>query len=37
VLTRLEARWDRALGGDTPFGSTDEQAFTLTLNAVYKF
>jgi len=37
VLTRLEARWDRALSGDHPFGSYDENAFTLALNAVYKF
>lgn len=37
VLTRLEARWDRALSGDTPFGNSDENAFTLALNAAYKF
>jgi|SRR5688572_14755448 len=37
VLTRLEARYDRALGGESPFGNADEQAVTLTLNAAYKF
>lgn len=37
VLTRLEGRWDRALSGDTPFGTADENAFTIALNAVYKF
>jgi len=37
VLTRLEARYDRALGGDKPFGTADEQAITVTLNAAYKF
>ena len=37
VLTRLEARYDRALSGDKPFGTADESAFTLALNAIYKF
>jgi hypothetical protein len=37
VLTRLELRYDRALSGDKPFGDADEQAFTVALNAVYKF
>jgi len=37
VLTRVEGRWDRALGGDLPFGMADENAFTLALNAIYKF
>jgi len=37
VLTRAELRWDRAVSGDKPFGNTDENAVTLTLNAVYKF
>jgi len=42
VLTRLELRWDHALGGDKPFGGgagrgTQENAFTVALNAVYKF
>lgn len=37
VLTRVEARYDRALSGDKPFGNADEQAVTLTLNAAYKF
>jgi hypothetical protein len=37
VLTRLEARYDRALSGDEPFGSGQESAFTLALNAIYKF
>jgi hypothetical protein len=37
VLTRLEGRYDRALNGDRPFGLTDEGAFTVALNAVYKF
>jgi hypothetical protein len=37
VLTRLEVRWDRALGGDKPFGSGQENALTIALNAVYKF
>lgn len=37
VLTRAEVRFDRALSGDKPFGNTDENAITLTMNAVYKF
>jgi hypothetical protein len=37
VLTRLELRYDRALSGDKPFADNDEQAFTVALNAVYKF
>ena len=37
VLTRLELRYDRALSGDKPFGEADEQAFTIALNAIYKF
>jgi hypothetical protein len=37
VLTRLELRYDRALSGDKPFGDADEQAFTIALNAIYKF
>ncbi len=37
VLTRLEGRYDRALNGDKPFGATDEGAFTVALNAIYKF
>jgi hypothetical protein len=37
VLTRFEARYDRALSGDKPFGNADEQAVTLTVNAAYKF
>jgi len=37
VLTRLELRYDRALSGDHPFGQGQEQAFTVALNAVYKF
>jgi hypothetical protein len=37
VLTRLEARYDRALSGDKPFGSGQESAFTLAINAIYKF
>jgi Putative beta-barrel porin-2, OmpL-like. bbp2 len=41
VVTRLEARYDRAMGGDevmparTPNGSDD--AFTLAANVIYKF
>lgn len=41
VITRLEARYDRAMGGDdimparTPNGSDD--AFTLAANVIYKF
>jgi hypothetical protein len=37
VLTRLEARYDRALSGDRPFGNGQESAFTIALNAIYKF
>jgi hypothetical protein len=49
VLTRLEVRYDRALGGDHPYGTAktspaginsnngQESALTVTLNAVYKF
>jgi hypothetical protein len=37
VLTRLEGRYDRALSGDTPFGTNDEGAVTVALSAVYKF
>jgi hypothetical protein len=37
VLTRFEVRYDRALGGDTPFGQSQEQALTLAANAIYKF
>jgi len=37
VLTRLEVRYDRALGGDHPFGQNQEQALTVAANAVYKF
>jgi predicted porin len=37
VLTRFEARYDRAMGGDHPFGISDEQALTLAINAIYKF
>jgi hypothetical protein len=37
VLTRLEARYDRALSGDRPFGTGQESALTIALNAIYKF
>jgi len=37
VLTRLEVRWDRDLGGDKPFGPGQENAVTVALNAIYKF
>jgi len=39
VLTRVEARWDHALGGDKPFGAGlgQENAVTVAFNAVYKF
>jgi len=37
VLTRLEVRYDRALSGDRPFGTGQESALTLALNAIYKF
>jgi hypothetical protein len=37
VLTRLEARYDRALNGDRPYGFADESAMTVALNAIYKF
>jgi hypothetical protein len=37
VLTRLEVRWDRDLGGDKPFGAGQENAVTVALNAIYKF
>jgi hypothetical protein len=37
VLTRLEGRIDHAFEDERPFGASDENAFTLALNAVYKF
>jgi len=37
VLTRVEVRYDRALAGDTPFGTGQESALTIALNAIYKF
>jgi len=37
VLTRVEVRYDRAIGGDRPFGTGQESALTLALNAIYKF
>jgi len=43
VLTRVEVRYDHALGGDKPFGGSisgngvQESALTVAFNAVYKF
>jgi len=43
VLTRVEVRWDHALGGDKPFGKPfgigagQENALTVAFNAIYKF
>jgi hypothetical protein len=39
VLTRLELRYDRSLGGDRPFGAPqdEESAITVAINAIYKF
>ena len=37
VISRLELRWDNSLADDAPFGDSDENAVTLTANAVYKF
>jgi hypothetical protein len=42
VQTRVELRWDHAMGGDKPFGGgpghgTQENALTLAFNAIYKF
>lgn len=37
VITRAEVRWDTSLNDDKPFGSNDENAFTVAANVVYKF
>jgi hypothetical protein len=37
VLTRVEVRYDRDMGGDHPFGTGQESALTIALNAIYKF
>jgi len=41
LITRLEARWDHAIGGDRPFfapGSVaDRNVFTVALNTIFKF
>jgi len=43
VISRAEFRWDRNLGGDTPYGGTvagigvNENAVTLGANIIYKF
>jgi len=37
VLTRVEVRYDRDLGGEHPFGTGQESALTIALNAIYKF
>jgi len=48
VISRMEFRWDRNLGGDTPYGAlvtgpqtsgpgVNENALTLAANLIYKF
>lgn len=37
VLSRLELRWDTALNDDAPFGTDDQNAFTVTGNVVFVF
>ncbi|MSU64216.1 MAG: hypothetical protein EXS31_17805 [Pedosphaera sp.] len=40
LITRLEGRWDHAIGGDRPFpaaGVADRNVFTLALNTIFKF
>ena len=42
VISRLELRWDRNLGGDKPYGGVttpggNENAVTTALNVIYKF
>lgn len=43
VISRAEFRWDRALGGDAPYGGEgttfggNENALTLAANIIYKF
>jgi hypothetical protein len=37
VLSRLELRWDTTCSDDRPFANSDETAFTIAANVIYKF
>jgi len=37
VISRLEFRWDHAASGGKPFNNSDENAFLLAANIIYKF